>query len=91
MVRGGCARGGWGLGVPARRTALERCRTARVRFVAGRPQSEWGDPQLFDLDRDPGETVNVAGRTEYAEMLDKLAARMSRGWGAFAAAQSQAC
>ena len=37
-------------------------------------------PQLYDLKKDPAETVNVAGRREYAEAEKALRARAERGW-----------
>jgi choline-sulfatase len=37
-------------------------------------------PQLYDLRKDPAETVNVAGRAEYAEAEKALRARAERDW-----------
>jgi choline-sulfatase len=44
--------------------------------VSGHP------PQLYDLKKDPGETVNFAGRTEYASVEKALRARAERDWDA---------
>jgi len=37
-------------------------------------------PQLFDLEKDPEESVNVAGRREYAAAEKDLRARAENGW-----------
>jgi choline-sulfatase len=37
-------------------------------------------PQLFDLDKDPEETANVAGRRQYSAIEKTLEARAARGW-----------
>jgi choline-sulfatase len=40
-----------------------------------------GDPdQLFDLDEDPAELVNLAGSDEHAEVLRELRAEVARRW-----------
>jgi choline-sulfatase len=39
-------------------------------------------PQLYDLKRDPDETVNAAGRPEYRTMEAELHARAEKGWDA---------
>ncbi len=37
-------------------------------------------PQLFDLKKDPGETVNLAGRPEYKEIEHSLKNKIETGW-----------
>ncbi len=37
-------------------------------------------PQLYDLAKDPEETVNLAGRREYSAIESRLRARSERGW-----------
>lgn len=37
-------------------------------------------PQLYDLKKDPHETVNFAGRAEYATVEKELTARAAKGW-----------
>jgi choline-sulfatase len=37
-------------------------------------------PQLFDLEKDPEEAVNAAGRREYASVEKDLRARIESGW-----------
>jgi hypothetical protein len=37
-------------------------------------------PQLYDLKKDPDETMNVAGRREYADAEKALHARAVRDW-----------
>ncbi len=37
-------------------------------------------PQLFDLERDPGETVNLSGERDYAAVEKKLLAKVEQNW-----------
>ena len=58
-------------------------RTDRYRFTRWGPAS--GAPgavelELYDHHEDPGETVNLAGRPEYAPLVDRLSERLSAGW-----------
>ena len=39
-------------------------------------------PQLYDLNKDPDETVNMAGRKEYAEVEKSLRTRAEKDWDA---------
>lgn len=45
-------------------------------------------PQLFDLEADPDETVNLAGDPAHAEVRERLLARLSEGWDAATIAET---
>lgn len=50
-------------------------RSERHRFVS------WGaEHELYDLEQDPGETVNLASKPEHAELVASLLARLKAGW-----------
>jgi arylsulfatase A-like enzyme len=50
-------------------------RTARHRFVS------WGEEhELYDLEADPGETVNLAAKPEHADLVTSLLAQLKAGW-----------
>lgn len=38
------------------------------------------DPLLFDLEADPRENINLAGRTEHKDVVERLLAELLRGW-----------
>lgn len=54
-------------------------RTARHRFVAWEAKAV-AEYELYDLEKDPGETVNLAKRPEHAELLKSLLAQLKAGW-----------
>jgi len=51
-------------------------RQGRFKYVAVHTES----PLLFDVENDPNEFTNLAGRPEYAEVEARLAARAHEGW-----------
>ena len=56
-------------------------RTRQYRYT------EWGQNgrrgvELYDYETDPGETVNIAGRPENAELVSHLSERLHAGWQA---------
>jgi iduronate 2-sulfatase len=58
-------------------------RTDRFRLVEWRVQDgAVADQELYDLEKDPGENVNVARRPEYADRLSELSALLAGGWKA---------
>jgi iduronate 2-sulfatase len=54
-------------------------RTARHRLVAWEAKGR-ADYELYDLEKDPGETVNLAATPEHAELLKTLLAQLKAGW-----------
>ncbi|MBT3274411.1 MAG: sulfatase-like hydrolase/transferase [Spirochaetales bacterium] len=81
----------WKEGVFSRIGDAETIITKRYRFtrysdatlegdVSHLPNS--GECELFDLELDPRENVNVAKRAEYSEVVRKLDAQLSAGWQA---------
>ena len=57
------------------RTMGYALRTERYRFVS------WGaEHELYDLEKDPGETVNLAPKPEHAELVKTLLAQLQAGW-----------
>ena len=51
-------------------------RQGRYKYVA----VHTGDPLLFDLEADPGEWTNLAGRPELAQVEARLSRRATAGW-----------
>lgn len=52
--------------------------SARVPLILSQPGTL--PPQLYDLAKDPEETVNLAGRREYANVESELRRRADRNW-----------
>jgi arylsulfatase A-like enzyme len=69
-------------GVPgAGRVMGYSMRTARHRFVAWElPEKKHAEYELYDLETDPDETVNLAAKPEHAELVKELKARLHAGW-----------
>jgi len=57
-------------------------RTERYRYVEWKkwPEGRLDARELYDLRRDPGEDVNVAGRPEARTVMAGLSERLRRGW-----------
>lgn len=56
-------------------------RTDRFRLVEWRlAGGAVEERELYDLEKDPGENVNVAGRPEYADRLSELSGLLAGGW-----------
>ena len=54
-------------------------RTARHRFVAWEAKGV-AEYELYDLEKDPGETANLAKKPEHAELVKSLLAQLKAGW-----------
>ncbi|HEX7900536.1 MAG TPA: sulfatase [Planctomycetota bacterium] len=54
-------------------------RTERWRFVAWEAKAV-AEYELYDLEKDPGETVNLAKKPEHAELVKTLTAQLKAGW-----------
>ncbi|MCL5744597.1 MAG: choline-sulfatase [Acidobacteria bacterium] len=59
--------------------AIEPVRMVRYKQYKYITVNNYG-PQLFDLGKDPEETVNLAGTREYAEIEKDLRARVEKDW-----------
>ena len=58
-------------------------RTDRWRFVEWRvPGTEFRACELYDHQADPEENVNLAGRTDHAEIVEELTKQLNAGWQA---------
>lgn len=60
-------------------------RTDRYRFTRWTPAndpSKLGGLELYDHQSDPHENVNIANRTENAELIQRLTAQLAAGWRA---------
>jgi arylsulfatase A-like enzyme len=56
-------------------------RTDRYRLVEWRAgKGPFVERELYDLEKDPGENVNVASRPEYADQVSQLSKLLSGGW-----------
>ena len=55
---------------------IRMVRRGRFKYIATNNHA----PQLYDLAKDPGETVNAAGRSEYAAAEKELRARAEKDW-----------
>jgi choline-sulfatase len=60
---------------PGAHRAMRLLRDARWKYV----DIEEGEPLLFDLSSDPGETINLAGQAEHAERRGRMHAELSGG------------
>lgn len=59
-------------------------RTDRYRITEWRvPGTEFREYELYDHRTDPEENVNVAGQSDYQDVLDRLKQRMRQGWQVF--------
>lgn len=56
-------------------------RTDRYRFVAWEAKAV-AENELYDLDKDPGESVNLAKKPEHAELVQTLLTQLKAGWKA---------
>jgi iduronate 2-sulfatase len=68
--------------IPGRGKAMGYAlRTERFRLVEWRVQGgAVAEQELYDLEKDPDENLNVAKRPEYAERLSELSALLAGGW-----------
>ncbi len=55
---------------------MRMIRTAQFKYITVNGYA----PQLYDLDKDPNETVNAAGRTEYSQEESQLRALAEKDW-----------
>ena len=67
--------------IPGRGKAMGYAlRTDRFRLVEWRVGGSIAEQELYDLEKDPGENVNVAKHPEYADRVSELSALLAGGW-----------
>ncbi len=74
-------------GIPGQGAGMGRAiRTERYRLVEwtvrGKDLTEFAEYELYDLETDPGENVNLASRPEHAALVEQLRAQLHAGWRA---------
>ncbi len=74
-------------GIPGQGAGMGRAiRTERYRLVEwtvrGKDFTEFAEYELYDLETDPGENVNLAARPEHAGLVEQLRAQLHAGWRA---------
>ena len=58
-------------------------RTGRYRLVEWTvPNKDFAEYELYDLETDPGENVNLAVRSEHAALVEQLRSQLHAGWRA---------
>jgi hypothetical protein len=58
-------------------------RTERYRFIEWKgTETDNGVYELYDLAKDPRETVNIANQPQHAELVATLSKQLAAGWRA---------
>ena len=69
-------------GIPGQGHGMGRAiRTDRYRLVEWTvPKNDFSECELYDLETDPGENVNLAVQPEHAALVEQLRAQLHAGW-----------